>query len=70
MAREWTDEEVKKEIADAVQIVREDRLESFLRKRFTPTNDPDNPPPTPPPSNGDNPPATKKRGLWWGDAAE
>lgn len=71
MAREWTDEEVTKEIRDAVAIVREDRLETFLRGRFTQTdNDKDNSGDAGKNSgsndNGDGKP--KKRGsLWWGD---
>lgn len=71
MAREWTDDEVKKEIAEAVQIVREDRLETFIRGRFASTNnDPNNNPNTPTDSGGGNPTDTgqkPKKGLWWGD---
>lgn len=79
MAKEWTDDEVSAEIAKAVQIVREDRLEQFLRTRFKASeeNNPPNPPkpdgPTPPPpkSKGDSPekqpPARKS--LWWGETS-
>lgn len=31
MGKEWTDEEVSQEIANAVAIVREDRFEAFVR---------------------------------------
>ena len=70
MAREWTDDEVQKEIRDAVAIVREDRLETFLRSRFSNSTDDkdgtgdksgdgkDNS------GDGNSP---KKKGLWWGE---
>lgn len=69
MPKEWTDEEVQKEIAEAIQIVREDRLETFLRNRFAnPTTDP-NANPNPPASGGNGNPTDKpKKGLWWGDS--
>lgn len=70
MAKEWTDDEVRKEIADAIQIVREDRFEAFVRSRTPPTNDPNSPPNSPPPSGGNNPDngeQKKRKSLWWGD---
>lgn len=70
MAREWTDDEVKKEIAEAIQIVREDRLETFIHRRFTPaTNDQNTNPNAPPSGGGGNPTDTPKKGksLWWGE---
>lgn len=79
MGKEWTDEEVQKEISDAVQIVRADKIDALIRNRLSanpanPPNPSDNPPP--PSGNGDpsnpgNPdPNVKKRGsLFWGDAA-
>lgn len=74
MAREWTDEEVTKEIRDAVAIVREDRLETFLRSRFTnPADDKGNSGdagtnPNSGAGNG-NPSGTKaKKSLWWGES--
>ena len=69
MPKEWTDDEVKKEIADAIQIVREDRFEAFVRSRQSPPNDPNPPPNSPPPSGGNNPDngGTKsKKSLFWG----
>jgi hypothetical protein len=70
MAKEWTDDEVSKEIADAVQIVREDRIETMLRKHLSPKTDNDGRS-DPPPSGGNNadpngaPP--KKKSLFWGE---
>lgn len=73
MAKEWTDEEVKAEIAEAVRIVREDKFEAFVRGRMG--NAPESggkpgsaPPPTDPKDPGKE---TSKRGsLWWGQALE
>jgi hypothetical protein len=73
MAKEWTDEEVAEEIGKAVQIVREDRIDTLIRNRLSATpNNPPNPENNPPPSSGnpsnDNPGDTgkKKGSLWWG----
>ena len=72
MAREWTDEEVQKEIRDAVAIVREDRFEAFVRSTHTSNSDKDNPaiPSANPGNNDPAPSATKKKSLWWGEATE
>ena len=74
MAKEWTDEEVTQQIKEAVEIVREDRLESFLRGRFgAPSNDPNggNDPSKNDGKDGGNPnpdgSSNKKRSLWWGE---
>lgn len=73
MAKEWTDEEVQKEIADAVAIVREDRFEKFVRGNMNqpPTNDSNKNPPN---SGGTNPDPNagnkKRKSLWWGEVDE
>lgn len=72
MGREWTDEEVQKEISDAVQIVRADKIDTLLRNRLSaPSPDPANPTNNPPPSsdnsgNSDPGNSTKRKSLWWG----
>jgi hypothetical protein len=69
MAKEWTDDEVQKEIADAIAIVREDRFEKFARETLGKGGNPnpgDPPTPTPPTGNPNDPPKGK-RGLWWGE---
>ncbi len=73
MAKEWTDDEVQAEINKAVQIVREDRIDTLIRNRLSPpSNDPNDKKNDPPPSSGGNGgnPSTKKKGLWWGDNSE
>lgn len=76
MAKEWTDDEVKGLISESVAIVREDRLEKFLRGKF-------GTPPPADPAGGDNgngnpnggkndppandPPPAKRRSLFWGE---
>lgn len=73
MAREWTDEEVQKEIADAIAIVREDRFETFVRGRIGQA-DPDKNGGKDQSGNtgngdGNDPNAPKKsRSLWWGES--
>lgn len=76
MPKEWTDEEVQEEINKAVQIVREDRIDTLLRNRLSaPIPDKNGTENNPPPSGsgdgnpnpGGNPTGTKKRSLWWGD---
>lgn len=75
-----TEDMVKAEIAAAVKILREDvglkhskttaeRLEK-LEARFGGDNGTGNGDKTPPPKKDEpaQPPATTKRGLWWGDA--
>lgn len=71
MAREWTDEEVQKEISEAVQIVRADKIDSLIRNRLSAKPDNENGDKNnPPPSGGnDGNPANsgkKKGSLWWG----
>jgi len=74
MAKEWTDEEVQKEISEAVQIVREDRIDTLIRNRLSaPPSNSDKPENNPPPpsgstndGNGGNPPV-KRKSLWWGE---
>lgn len=76
MAREWTDDEVKAEIKEAVRIAKEDgiytrirNLESKLSGGSDPTADPsgkkpgegDPPPKNDPKESGE----TKRRGGWW-----
>jgi hypothetical protein len=77
MAKEWTDEEVKQEIQEAVAIVRADRLEKDIRARFAPPpNDQGNPQNVPPnsgsndPQNGNGDQPKKKRSLFWGVESE
>jgi len=75
--REWTDDEVKAEIAAAVRIVAEDRERAEytrLHEKYKP--DPDTDPAgngkTPPPKKDgdDGEPPKPKRGLWWGVSDE
>lgn len=76
MAREWTDDEVRAEIREAIRIAKEDGiyrriadLESKLSGRSDPTADPsgkepgegDAPPKNPPKESQE----TKRRGGWW-----
>lgn len=71
MAKEWNDDEVKGEIAEAVRIVREDKFEAFVRGRQSsqpndqgnPNNAPANQPPPPNGAPGSTP---KKKGIFWG----
>lgn len=75
MPKEWNDEEVQAEIAEAVRIVREDRFEAFVRTKL----------PAPPADqnggngqsgdngngDGNNPLAPKgKKSLFWGEPKE
>ena len=74
MPKEWTDEEVQEEINKAVQIVREDRIDTLIRNRLSaPSSDPGNTKDKAPESgsgdSGGNPdPSPKRKSLWWGDA--
>jgi hypothetical protein len=70
MPKEWTDEEVQKEISEAVQIVREDRIDALIRRRLSaesanPNDSTNGDKNAPPPSSGDNSPP-KRKSLWWG----
>jgi hypothetical protein len=67
--KEWTDEEVQKEISEAVQIVRADKIDALIRMRLSTKSDNENGDKNnPPPSGGgdNNPPIAKKKSLWWG----
>lgn len=68
MPKEWTDEEVQKEISEAVQIVRADKIDALIRSRLSPQSNPENDDKGNPPPSGDdnNPSADKKKSLWWG----
>jgi hypothetical protein len=73
-------DDAKKEIAEAIRIVREDKHDKMLREIHgrtvpppDPTPDPNNPTPPPPTGNpGDPPPegSKEKRGLMWGRTDE
>lgn len=70
MGKEWTDDDVKAEIAEAVRIVREDKFEAFVRSRTgtqTPQGSGSAPPPKQTPPEPPEPTKVKK-GLWWGEA--
>ena len=76
MAREWTDEEVRAEIAEAVRIVREDQEKATYKSLHEKYGEKAEPPdgkkggkePPPPKEDGGEPDKPKgKRSLWWGD---
>lgn len=72
MPKEWTDEEVRAEIAAAVSIVREDRFEKFVRSKIGPAdqgngNGPADPKTPPRGEPAANPADKKKKSLWWGE---
>jgi hypothetical protein len=72
MPKEWNDDEVTALIKENVEIVRQDKLEAFLRSRFSAStenkNDPANSPPLSGNGNPGNPSATKaKKSLFWGE---
>jgi hypothetical protein len=70
MPKEWTDEEVQKEIADAIAIVREDRFETFVRSTIGPkSGDAGNPGNAGTDAGNDNSgnPGKAKKSLWWGE---
>lgn len=71
--KQWTDDEVKSEIADAVRIVREDKFEAFVRGKLpAPPDDKNggngNPPSGQSGNPGDPGSSSKKRSLWWGES--
>jgi hypothetical protein len=76
MPKEWTDDEVQKQISEAVQIVREDRIDALLRRRLSAPSanengGKDNTPPISGSSDNsgkdsDGNPVAKKKSLWWG----
>jgi hypothetical protein len=69
MADDPTEAVIKREIARARQIIREDLMLAKLTKAFPdePPKDPDQPPPPPPKDPADPP---KRRGVWWGEALD
>jgi hypothetical protein len=67
MAKEWTDDEVKAEIAEAIAIVREDRFEAYVRSRTNASTDQNPPTGSPPAPNGNPATPPKKKGLFWGE---
>jgi hypothetical protein len=82
METDPTEETIRKEIADAVRILREDgvhihRTYKRFQETLTPTDPPTDPPsPKDPPANPTDPPPPKdppanppkkKKGIWWGD---
>jgi hypothetical protein len=66
-----TEAMVRREIAAARRILREDRILAKLGKHFPdePPSDPGAPPPDKKDPPGDPTPVTPKKGLWWGDSA-
>lgn len=73
--KEWTDEDVRAEIAEAVRIVAEDREKARYRELHGKYGSGDQPPaddgngPKPPPAK-DEPSKPKKRTLYWGERDE
>jgi hypothetical protein len=75
-----TEEIIKREVAEAARILREDGysvrlgvIEAKLNKHFPdepPADDKDDPngPPKPPDPKDPTAPPAKKSGIWWGDA--
>jgi len=75
-------EDAKKEIAEAIRIIREDRFERFARESLSKhapkvdpiiTDDPEKDGPTPPPEKDPEPepePTPKSRSRYWGDIFE
>ena len=59
-------DEAKAAIAEAVQIVRQDKFEAWLRSREEGPK-PGNGPPAPPPKDEPPEPPKTRKGLWWGD---
>jgi len=73
MPKEWTDDDVKAEIADAVRIVREDKFEAFVRGKLpaqpTDPNGGNGQSGNAGDGSGNNPTAPKgKKSLWWGES--
>lgn len=79
MAKEWTDDEVQKEIRDAIAIAREDGILKHVRglhekldKLMTPENPEGEPTEGQPPPEGEPKDSNaqdkkQRRSLWWGD---
>lgn len=65
MAREWSDDDVRAEIAAAVKIVREDREKAEYQRLHGMYGAPEGQPPVPPEKEPPEP--VKKRGIWWGE---
>lgn len=78
MPREWTDEEVSEEISKAVQIVREDRIDTLIRNRLSaPSSNSDDTKDKAPASGGNTSDDSsggntqpKRKSLWWGEIDE
>ena len=70
-------EDAKKELKEAIAIVREDRMDKFIRSRMAPkddppsdpppTNDPPNPPPPKDDPPNDPPPNPTRKSSYWGE---
>lgn len=72
MADDPTEETIRKEIADAVKILRDDGIHIHRTySKFQKTLDPKPHPPegAPPPARDPkpDPPKATKKGIWWGD---
>jgi hypothetical protein len=69
MADDPTEAIIKREIARARQIIREDKMLAKLARAFPdePPANPDQPPPPPAKDPADPP---KRRGVWWGEALD
>jgi hypothetical protein len=77
MGNDPTEDVVKREVAEAARILREDghavrlsAIEAKLNKHFPdePPEDDPNGPPKPPDAIPPKEPGDKKKGLWWGDS--
>lgn len=67
MAKEWTDEEVQAAIGEAVQIVREDRIDKMLSARLkSPDSGTNGTTDNNANSSGNGEKTGKKKSLWWG----
>lgn len=63
-------DEAKAAIADAVRIVKEDRILAYMRGNAAPPSPTGPPAPPAKPEPTEEPPKEKKKGLWWGDQLE
>lgn len=68
MPKEWTDEEVQSAIGEAVQIVREDRIDKMLSARLKNSDSGTNGTSGNNANSGTNGNSSdkKKKSLWWG----
>lgn len=76
-------DDARKELREAVRIVREDKFEAFVRSRVPkndppndppkdplldpPKNDPEPPPPKDPPTDPPTDPPKGRKSAWWGE---